>query len=212
MADLFSEIFLYNKDIIITDIDNNNYNTFTVCEETWMGKNLEVSHYRNGDKIEYIDDPEEWGNAFEGAWCYPDNNINHGKTFGKLYNWYALMDPRGLAPDGWHVSSDVEWTELNDYLGGGRGVEEKLKSTSGWYHNSNGTNESGFDALPGGLCYGNGEFHEISKYCYFWSTLENVNPDYKVYAYCRYLDDVNSSMLRVALSKKSGMSIRCIKN
>jgi len=211
---LFTLIFsfgLNNSISQVTDYDGKTYNTVTIGTQEWMAENLNVEHYRNGDIIPQIQDNEKWNHLVTGAWRYYDNDSKKGKKYGKLYNWYAVIDSRGLAPDGWHIPSDDEWTELNDYLGGGRGVEEKLKSNSGWYHNSNGTNESGFGALPGGFCYGNGEFHEISKYCYFWSTLEYKDKEYKS-AWCRYLDDVNSTMLRNACYKDCGLSIRCIKN
>jgi uncharacterized protein (TIGR02145 family) len=97
---------------------NNNHDIITICNQVWMTKNLEVDHYRNGDIIPNITNPTEWRNLKTGAWCFYNNDSAIGKIYGKLYNWYAVNDPRGLAPNGWHISSYEEWVELQDCLGG----------------------------------------------------------------------------------------------
>src|ERR1035437_3981549 len=85
----------------------------TICSQIWMLKNLDVSTYRNGDAIPQVTDSIQWVNLTTGAWCYYNNNSANGPVYGKLYNWYAVNDPRGLAPVGWHVPSHAEWTELS---------------------------------------------------------------------------------------------------
>jgi uncharacterized protein (TIGR02145 family) len=109
------------------------YKSIKIGNQTWMTSNLNVSTFRNGEAIPEAKTDEEWRRARENkqpAWCYYDNDPKNGIKYGKLYNWYAVNDPRGLAPAGWHVPSDAEWTTLEDQLGNDAG--KKMKSTSGW--------------------------------------------------------------------------------
>ena len=82
-----------------------------------MLKNLDVSKYRNGDDIPQVTDATTWANLTTGAWCYYENNTANGTVYGKLYNWFAVNDPRGLAPSGWHIPSQAEWVTLQNCLG-----------------------------------------------------------------------------------------------
>ncbi|MBM3920821.1 MAG: hypothetical protein FJ347_06290, partial [Sphingomonadales bacterium] len=141
--------------------------------QVFMSKNLDVSTFRNGDPIPQAKTYEEWGRAGENqqpAWCYYNNDPANGAKYGKLYNWYAVNDSRGLAPEGWHVPSDAEWTILTDYLGSDAGT--KMKSKTGWNENGNGTNSSGFSGLPGGTRNYNGTFYTIGYDGYWWSSSE----------------------------------------
>jgi uncharacterized protein (TIGR02145 family) len=109
--------------------------TVTIGTQVWMTKNLDVDHFRNGDAIPQAKTDEEWKRAGENkqpAWCYYNNDPANGVKYGKLYNWYAVNDQRGLAPAGYHVPSDEEWTILSDYLGGSDIAGKKMKSKSGW--------------------------------------------------------------------------------
>jgi len=109
--------------------------TVTIGKQVWMTKNLDVSTFRNGDPIPEAKTDEAWKAAGENkqpAWCYYDNDPKNGTKYGKLYNWYAVNDPRGLAPAGYHIPTDAEWTVLTDYLGGEDVAGKKMKSTSGW--------------------------------------------------------------------------------
>jgi len=110
------------------------YKSLKIGTQTWMTENLNVSTFRNGDPIPEAKTEEEWKKADKErtpAWCYYENDPKNGTKYGKLYNWYAVIDPRGLAPAGWHVPIDSEWTVLNDYLGD-EAAGKKIKSTSGW--------------------------------------------------------------------------------
>ena len=98
--------------------------------QVWMSTNLNVSTYRNGDIIPQVQAEDAWANLTTGAWCYYENDAKNGAKYGKLYNWYAVNDARGLAPTGWHVPDDQEWTVLENSLGDDAG--KKMKSTSGW--------------------------------------------------------------------------------
>jgi uncharacterized protein (TIGR02145 family) len=105
--------------------------TVTIGTQVWMTKNLNVATFRNGDPIPEAKTDEEWERAgAEGkpAWCYYNNDPKNGTKYGKLYNWYAVNDPRGLAPSGYHVPPDAEWTILTDYLGGEYDAGTKVKS------------------------------------------------------------------------------------
>jgi uncharacterized protein (TIGR02145 family) len=109
------------------------YKTVTIGSQVWMTKNLEVSTFRNGDVIPQATSNAEWeaaGKNKQPAWCYYDSDAKNDVKYGKLYNWYAVNDPRGLAPAGYHVPTDAEWTTLGNFLGDDAG--KKMKSTSGW--------------------------------------------------------------------------------
>jgi uncharacterized protein (TIGR02145 family) len=97
-----------------------------------MQSNLNVSHYRNGDVIPQVTDPTAWSSLTTGAWCYYNNDTANGTVYGKLYNWYAVNDPRGLSPQGWHVPTDAEWTNLTSCLGGESLAGGKMKATTLW--------------------------------------------------------------------------------
>jgi uncharacterized protein (TIGR02145 family) len=107
--------------------------TVTIGTEVWMTKNLDVSTFRNGDPIPQAKTNEEWEKAGDNklpAWCYYENDPANGAKYGKLYNWYAVIDSRGLAPVGYHIPSDAEWTKLENFLGSDAGT--KMKTKSGW--------------------------------------------------------------------------------
>ena len=193
---------------IITDIDGNAYPTVKICNQTWTAKNLNVSHYRNGDIIPQVTDPAIWPTITTGAWCWYDNDsTNYGANYGKLYNWYAVNDPRGLAPEGWHVPSDGEWTILTNCLGGSSVAGGKMKETGTnfWVSpNTGATNSSGFSALPAGLRHYPGSFEAVGTKVYFWSSAN--------YIY-RGLDyDLNSVTYRNDGNYNYGFSVRCIKD
>ena len=151
--------------------------TVIIGTQTWTSLNLDVAAFRNGDVIPQVKTNEEWevaGNNKQAAWCYYDNDPANGPKYGKLYNWYAVNDPRGLAPAGWHVPTDEEWTVLSTFLGGEDVAGEKMKSSLVWSENGNRNNISGFSGLPGGCRAG--DFNNVGSLGYWWSALE----DYKI--------------------------------
>jgi uncharacterized protein (TIGR02145 family) len=124
---------LFTLMLFLTGLSN--AQTVTIGTQVWMTKNLDVSTFRNGDPIPEAKSNEEWEKAGENkqpAWCYYDNDPANGAKYGKLYNWYAVNDPRGLAPIEYHIPSDAEWTKLTDFLGGEGAAGTKMKSKSGW--------------------------------------------------------------------------------
>jgi uncharacterized protein (TIGR02145 family) len=183
----------------------------TIGQQVWMTKNLNVATFRNGDPIPQAKTDEEWVKAGENqqpAWCYYDNDPKNEEIYGKLYNWYAVNDPRGLAPEGYHVPTDEEWTQLSDYLGGEDVAGKKMKSTSGWIENGNGSNESGFNGLPGGFRYDNGAFNLQGLSGCWWSASEDDSD----YAYYRSLSHNDGYLIRFVNFKEEGFSVRCLRD
>ena len=179
--------------------------------QIWTTKNLDVSTYRNGDTIRHARTPEEWQDAAskgEGAWCYYNHDPKNGEVYGKLYNWYAVKDSRNLAPSGYHIPSDLEWSLLTEYLGGEEIAGFKMKSTNGWENGVNGDNSSGFNGLPGGGCNYNGSFSSIADYGNWWSSSENNTNN----AWYRYLYKYNTKVSRYGNLKSNGFSVRCLRD
>jgi uncharacterized protein (TIGR02145 family) len=189
-----------------SDIDPGMGDLATIGSQVWTKKNLDVETYRNGDIIPQVQDGNAWGSLTTGAWCYYDNNAANGTKYGKIYNWYAVNDPRGLAPVGYHIPTDTEWTQLSDYLGGVVNASSKMKSTSGWY-TGNGTNSSGFSGLPGGSRYVDGSFNNIEYIGSWWSSTE-AGPQ----AWNRDLSYGISILSRLINDKEEGRSVRCLRD
>jgi uncharacterized protein (TIGR02145 family) len=179
--------------------------------QTWTTKNLDVATFRNGDAIPQAKTDEEWGAASENkqpAWCYYENNTANGTKYGKLYNWYAVNDARGLAPAGYHIPTDEEWTVLSTFLGGEDVAGKKMKSTSGWNVDGNGTNSSGFSGLPGGCRFSFGYFSPVGDGGGWWSASEYDVSD----GWGRVLGSSRSSLDRYDYNKGNGLSVRCVRD
>ncbi len=182
----------------------------TIGSQKWMKENLNVVTYQNGDTIPQITDPLEWERTTKGAWCYYENNSANGNIYGKLYNYYAVKDPRGLAPKGFHIPNYSEWETLESTLGGQDVAGHKLK-TSGvlyWQPANNSTNESGFSGLPGGSRQNNGNFGFIGNYGYWWTLggYQISGAWYKILWWGSGLFNGNYG------NEKDGRSVRCIKD
>lgn len=136
-----------------------------------MVKNLDVTSYSNGDPVPYVPDSAEWSTLKTGAWCYSNNLEESGKLYGRLYNWYAVNDPRGLAPSGWRIPTNDDWIELVGNLDGLLLAGGKLKAVSSLWlpPNKGATNSSGFTALPAGGRRGSGMFAGTGSYTAFWT-------------------------------------------
>jgi uncharacterized protein (TIGR02145 family) len=182
-----------------------------IGNQIWTSKNLDVEQFNNGDKIPEAKTNKEWNLASISktpAWCYYDNDKNNGVKYGKLYNWYAITDPRGIAPKGWHIPSKEEWIKLSSYLGGDNIAGNKMKSTSGWDVSGEGNNESGFNGLPGGFRFDYGEFGNITGLGFFSSTTQTPISSIEVLT----LDYGTSTTFFAPFGKGFGMSVRCIKD
>jgi uncharacterized protein (TIGR02145 family) len=187
------------------------FNSVKIGNQIWMTENLNVERFRNGDPIPQAKTNEEWDRAGaneQPAWCYYDNDPKNGAKYGKLYNWYAVNDSRGLAPTGWHIPSDAEWTQITDFLGGVSVAGTKMKSNSGWSQNGNGTNESGFLGLPGGSRYYFDNFLYMGYNGNWWSSTEH-GTNYARYRYLSYgFDGVDGDYY----DKVDGFSVRCLRD
>lgn len=193
----------------ITDIDGNVYHTVKIGTQTWMVENLKVTKYRNGDAIPNVTDGTEWNNLTTGAYCDYENTASNSAVYGKLYNWYAVTDSRNIAPTGWHVASDEEWTILTTFLGGETvaGGKLKEKGTSHWQSpNYGATNETGFTALPGGYCLG-GSYYSLGSNGGWWSSTVRSS-----YAWFRYMNYGNGEVGRYSYGQTLGYSVRCVRD
>jgi uncharacterized protein (TIGR02145 family) len=196
----------------VTDIDDNTYRTVKIGNQWWMAENLKVTHYRNGDAIPEVSDSATWIMLITGAYCSYNNDVTNTAIYGRLYNWYAVVDSHNIAPAGWHVPSDAEWQTLVVYLGGWDVAGGKMKDTGTTYWqspNSSATNESGFTGLPGGGRFGTRGYTGMGTEGVFWSSAEYD----RNWAWFRSLYYYNSgSVDRNYLSKSFGFSVRCIKD
>jgi uncharacterized protein (TIGR02145 family) len=192
----------------VTDIDGNTYATIQIGTQTWMAENLKTTRYNDGTAIPTGLSNAAWGATTNGAYAIYDNNAANNTTYGKLYNWYAVNTGK-LAPAGWHVPTDAEWTILINYLGGESIAGGKMKATILWQSpNTSGTNSSGFSALPAGQRYLSGAFDNIGIRGYFWSSSiggggypNNIRLNY----------EFSNSFMEGAVDR-NGLQIRCIKN
>jgi uncharacterized protein (TIGR02145 family) len=191
------------------DTDLNNHSVVTIGTQTWMASNLRVTHYRDGSLIANV--TTSWAGLSTGAWCDYDNLAANGTKYGHLYNWYAVSDARNIAPVGWHVPTDADWTTLTTYLGGESVAGGKLKEagTLNWASpNTAATNETGFSALPGGfrLRYGNYEY--VGYNGYWWSSSVYNATD----VWYRHVDYYDSGVYDYYCNKSYGMSVRCVRD
>lgn len=183
--------------------------------QTWMPKNLNVNKFRNGDLIIEALTLEEWVSD-EPRWCYYNFHPGNGKIYGKLYNWAAVNDLRGLAPDGWHIPSVKEWKKLFEYLGGHTeaGAAMKEEGTAHWAHpNTDANNSSHFRALPGGLLCTDKFFQYMHTYGFWWSKdYFEPGPDEARYP-CYVTLNFESGGVEIShVQHNCGLSVRCIKD
>jgi uncharacterized protein (TIGR02145 family) len=193
----------------VTDVDGNTYYTVQIGTQCWTQSNLKVSKYRNGDNIPTGLSNQDWSSTSSGAYAIYGNNNANDALYGKLYNWYAVNDSRGLCPVGWHVPSDAEWSTLTNSLGGASVAGGKMKSTTGWNSpNTGATNSSGFTGLPGGNRDSGGGFYYLGSFGYWWSSSVAGSGD----AWVRGLDFISASAYRYNFDHRYGFSVRCARD
>ena len=209
------------------DADGNHYPVVHIGNQTWMVENLKTTKYRNGETIPNVTDGTEWTALTTGAWCTYNNDVANVAKYGRLYTWYAATDSRNIAPAGWHVPNDAEWTTLETYLiangynydgtTSGNKIAKSLASTTDWISSSNTgaigndltkNNSSGFTALPGGYRSYSGAFFDIGNGGNWWCSAE----DGATNAWIRYLDYYDGSLYRDGNTKSYGFSVRCIRD
>jgi len=195
----------------LVDIDGNVYRTVVIGNQHWMAENLKVTRYRNGDNITHIDIDSNWENNTDGAYGYYDNNTANRDTYGMLYNWYAVDNSSGICPQGWHVPTSQEFSNMAIELGSNAAAKLKETGTTHWTSESAGTsNSSGFTALPGGYrSNSTGNYATLGTYSYFWSSNYYSNSKAKF----RYLIYNSSSTFGLVNNYKNyGFSVRCLED
>lgn len=180
--------------------DVKNYKSVVIGSQVWMAENLQSAIFQNGDAIPRAATVKEWLAAYKNespAWCYYRNDPKNGEKFGKLYNWYAVKDPRDIAPKGWHVPSDAEWKALMTSMGGGGSAFAKLKAPEG------------FAALPAGArYYKDASFNHMGKITFWWSA--NKNDKWNAWYHAMHYG--YKQVARDNGGMNTGHSIRCVKN
>jgi uncharacterized protein (TIGR02145 family) len=195
-----------------------NYNTLlrytsgdaNLCEFGWTKANYDGTTFRNGDPIPEVTDRATWASLTTPAWCYYNNNAANNSTYGKLYNWYAINDPRGFAPLGYRVPTKNDWETLISCLGGPNVAGGKLKGTLNWEApNTGATNESLFKAIGGGyrlhtVIY---DFYLLDVAAFFWTSTEfDANEAFDI-----SLNNSSAIALIGNYNKTEGRSVRLIK-
>ena len=225
------EQFVGNNILFKVNAISNELQTVKIGSQEWTVKNLDVITYRNGDTIPEVKDFNEWSKLTTGAWCYYDNDPKNGKIYGKLYNWYAVNDPRGLAPEGYHIPSEDEWKELINFLGGIKKADVKMKEIGFTYWKkpigsiyytpttTPANNSSNFTALPGGnLSKAQDHHNRLSNFDYigeetsWWSSSKNDRLYGGADAFAVLLDYYHNYVYYQVYDLYYGNYVRCIKN
>ena len=192
------------------DQEGKSLKTVKIGDQTWMAENLDVRHFRNGDSIPEAKSQEEWIRlGSEGKPAFLTDKVNSGniKKYGNYYNWYAVNDPRGLAPEGWHVPTNEEWNQMTGYLGGEVAAALQMRIT-GYDDNGVPDSQSGFSGFPAGSCAGDGKFYGSGTNGYWWSSTE-VNP---AEAYILLLNYIHCNIYEMSYYKAGGLSVRCLRD
>ena len=209
-------IFTTPQPTTVTDIDGNVYQTVAICNQRWTKTNLNVSKYRNGDVIPQVSSAAQLASLTTGAWCYFNNYLPYYEQEigrAKLYNWYAVNDPRGLAPVGYHIPSDSEWTTLTNCLGGEFTAGGKMKGLYFDSPNTGATNSSGFNAVSNGVWWRSTQsFEFISQYGVFWSSTTDTTLPASAFNRRLSYNDQSCSNETGFHSKQNAMSVRCVKD
>ena len=186
----------------VSDIEGNVYNTVTIGTQVWMVENLKTTKFNDGTNIPNVTDDESWIHLSTPGYCWYNNNVSNKNIYGALYNWYTVNTGK-LAPKGWHVPTDAEWTNIDSVAG------YKLSDTS---QNTGATNETGFTALPGGYRLEYGGCYNIGYECWWWSSTKDSSTIYTAWyaAWGRRL--TSNSMSRMELEGVGGFSVRCIRD
>ena len=180
-----------------------------IANQIWSKSNLNVEIFRNGDIIQIANDEDEWLQAWTNRMpicCYYDYNQENGLTHGRLYNWFAVADPRGLAPQGWHIPTSTEWEQLIDYLGENAGI--KIRKSKNWVNGPRSSDKFNFNALPSGCCNNEGVGFDLNTWACWWSSSEEDESNAIAFNISIEFDEIGI----VDDDKGFGLSVRCIKD
>ena len=202
----------------VKDIDGNKYKTVKIGNQIWLSENLKATTYNDGTAIPLVKSYDAWAELSTPAYCWYNNDSTNKEVYGALYNWYAV-NTKKLCPEGWHVPSDEEWTELRTYLGenGNAGLVLKESGTSHWKSpNSDASNTTGFTGLPGGYRDYKGPFNLVRTDAYWWSSTESyryISTDSASYiSFYRNLRYDDHDLFRNISDKSFGLCVRCLMN
>jgi PelA/Pel-15E family pectate lyase len=199
---------MHNIAETVTDIDGNVYPISKIGSQEWMGANLKVTKYSNGEPIPSVTDDDQWSDLTTGAWSVYRNIPSFDNPYGKLYNWYAVTDSRGICPKGWHMATDKDWDKLSNELGG-KTAAGSIKVLGIWDPpNGGAANSNGFAALGGGLRNFYGMFKTLGTFGYYWTS----TPANRGTAWFRKLDTYDAKLGRDDAMKETGFSCRCVKD
>ena len=200
--------------LTVTDSDGNVYQTIKIGTQVWTTENLKTTKYNDGTAIPFVTGSTEWSNLTTDGYCWHSNIAAGKNAYGALYNWFTVSTGK-LAPRGWHIPSDAEWTVLTDFLGGESVAGGKMKSTGNieagtglWYlPNEGATNETGLSIVAGGFRGPTGEFWNIGFSGDLWSSTESIASA----SWYRYPVSSGGNINRNYYNKTGGMSVRCIR-
>ena len=197
----------------VSDIDGHTSKTIKIGTQTWMAENLRSTKYNDGTNIPFLNYPSDWSqvSTSPGYSWYNNDSVDYGGLYNYYVISYAVNNNKNVCPAGWHVASDSEWGQLSDYLGGESVAGSKMKETgiTHWTSpNSSATNVSGFTAIPSGYRSASGSYNGVTKNTYWWTSSEMSTTE----AYCRTINSNFNSLEKTNSYKKTGLSIRCIKD
>ena len=205
-----NEEFMFPPPDTIADVDGNMYHIVKIGTQVWMAENLKTTKLNDGTYIPLVISNDDWGNLSSPGYCWYNNDAANNITYGALYNFYAVRSGK-LAPAGWHVPTDADWTTLVTFLDGDSVAGGKLKEagTTHWLSpNKGATNEFGFTALPGGYRADQGNYSDLGSLCIWWSsTIVDTT-----YGYARFMNHDLTYIIRFENSEMDGLSVRCVKD
>lgn len=206
----------------VKDIEGNIYHTVKIGDQIWLQENLRTKKYRNGKSIIKKSKNNDWTINKSGAYTIYANDSIKENAFGLLYNWYAVANPSGLCPVGWHVAKDSEWNQMVKYLDNyadttdlkrvqsevAGGQLKEIGITHWASPNTGATGTANFYGYAGGNCGPNGQYNDVGAYGYWWTSKSSTNGE----AYGRLLSYFNSNIDRFKTTKNLGFSVRCVMN
>jgi uncharacterized protein (TIGR02145 family) len=191
------------------DADGNRYPVVQIGNQCWIAENLRTGSFQNGDEVPNLEEADQWAATTLPAGAYYDNDPDLPQLFGRLYNWYAVIDSRELCPQGFRVPNTVDFDQLADHLGGKAvaGGKMKIPGTAYWnIPNSNATNESGFSAVGGSYRHLDGNYYDFGRLAAFWTADFSPNGN----SWMRFLYHDQANMVTMGSFHNTGLSVRCI--
>ena len=201
--------FAGNSGVFTDERDGQRYKWIRIGDQIWMAENLNATIFIDGSPITLAEDDNEWTNLSDAGYCWYNNNkIDNSQTYGALYNGYAASNPK-ISPSGWHVATSADWQRLFDFLGEDAAGKLKENGNVLWANpNTGATNESNFNARPGGRRDSENSFNSMGRFGYWWTSSSGGGANFN----CIWITNNSSSVSTGNVQKYQGMSIRCVKD